>query len=92
MASIVVAIGFAIYISTAKIHERKERKRALKAQEALERGLVEELSTIDDAAGHLNNERLPVYHDARLPPYRIEDQHPTLHPGKRSTRHPGIYL
>jgi hypothetical protein len=92
MASIVVAIGVVIYISAAKVHESKEKKRALKAQGALERGLVEELSTIDDITDHLDNEHLQVSHKERLPPYHIEDQHLTFHTDKRSARHPGFCL
>jgi len=83
MASVVIAIGIAVYYSTEKIRERKEKKRALKAQETLDRGLVEELSTVDGATDHLNNENLPAYHKENLPPYHIEDQHPAFQTDKR---------
>jgi hypothetical protein len=84
MASVVIAIGIAVYYSTEKIRERKEKKRALKAQEALDRGLVEELSAVDDTTGHLiNNEDLPAYHKENLPPYRMQDQHRAFQTDKR---------
>jgi hypothetical protein len=86
MASVVIAIGIAVYYSTEKIREHKEKKRALKTQQALNRGLVEELSTVDDTTGHLNNENLPVYHKESLPAYHMEDQHLAFHTDKRHHR------
>lgn len=83
MASVVIAIGIAVFYSTEKIRERKEKKRALKAQEALDRGLVEELSTVDDTTGHLNDEHLPAYHKENLPPYGMQDQHRAYQTDKR---------
>ena len=92
MASVIVAISVAIYISAVKVHDRKEKKRALKAQEVLQRGLVEELSSIDNTTGHLDNDHLPVYHKERVPPYHMEDQHPAFHNDKRSARYSGFRL
>jgi len=89
-AAVAVAIGAAIYLSAEKLHDRIERKRSFKAQEALERGFVEELSTIDDTAGHHNNEHVPIYQKERVPSYHTEDQHSAFHTNTPSVCHHGF--
>jgi hypothetical protein len=84
MAALIVAVGAAIYFSAEKIHDHKEKKRALKAKEALQHGLVEEVSIIDGATVHDQMEPLPAYHKERLPAYHMEDQHPAFK-GKKQT-------
>jgi hypothetical protein len=79
MASVVIAIGAIAYFTTEKVHERKQKKRALKAQEALDRGVVEELSAVDGTTDHSNNEDLPAYHKESLPAFRNEKHHHRFH-------------
>lgn len=85
MASLVFAIGAVIYISATKIHERKEKKRTLKAQTASEHDLV-------GTTVHLTDEQLPVYHKELLPPYNMEDQHPALRTDERKVRNDGAHV
>jgi hypothetical protein len=92
MATLVVVISAAIYFSVAKAHEHTKNKSALKAQDALQRGLVEEFWAIDNSTGHHHNEQLPAYHKERLPFYPTEDQPSTVHTDKRNTRHHGSRL
>jgi hypothetical protein len=82
MAAVVLVVGAAVYLSVAKVNERVERKRELKAQEALERGFVEEISSDDETTGR--NGDVPVYNE--------ENQHPSIKNTKRSTRHSGSRL
>jgi hypothetical protein len=84
MAAIVVVVGAAIYFSVAKVHEHKKNKSALKDQEALERGLVEEHWAIDNSTGHHHNEHPPAY--------PTEDQPSAIHTDKQNTRHHGSRL
>jgi hypothetical protein len=86
MASVVIAIGVAVYFTAEKVREHKEKKRAIKAQQATDHGVVEELSIAEDTADHLNNEDLPVYHKEGLPAYHMEDQHPAFRSEKRQHR------
>jgi cell division protein FtsN len=87
MAAIVAVLSAAIYFSAAKVHKHKKNKRALKAQEASESGLVEEPWAIDDSTGHPHTEHLPAYHEERLPFYPTEDQPSAIHTDKQNTRH-----
>jgi hypothetical protein len=86
MASVVIAIGVAVYFTAEKVREHKEKKRAIKAQQATDHGVVEELSIAEDTADHLNNEDLPVYHKEGLPAYHMEDQHPAFRSEKHQHR------
>jgi hypothetical protein len=87
MASVVLAIGIAIYVSAEKVHNSREKKRALKALEASEHGSIEERSSIDDIPHQLNKETLSDYHVENSPPYQMEDQHPAL----RNDKHDASY-
>jgi hypothetical protein len=89
MASLVVAIGAAIYLSVAKVHERKEKKRVLGNEQISTRGLVRVLSTMEDTTSHKIGQS-PAYHKERLPAYHEKDQHPALRTDKRSVRHFGF--
>jgi len=80
MASVVIAIGAIAYFTTEKVHERKQKKRALKAQEALDRGVVEELSAVDGTTDHSNDEDLPEYQmENQHPAFRNEKHHHRFH-------------
>lgn len=82
MASVVIAIGVAVYFTTEKVREHKEKKRALKLQQASEHGPIEEITT-----GDLHDdEHLPGYQKEVLPGYHMEDQHPALRNEKRQHR------
>ena len=69
MVVLILAVGAAIYFTAEKVRDRKEKKRALKAQEALRYGIVKSVSIIDDNAARLSMEHLPPYHKETLPPY-----------------------
>jgi hypothetical protein len=77
-AVLIVAVGAAVYYSADKIHEKKEKKRTLKAQ----RGVIQELYPADGAAGLQQMEDLPVYSKENLPIYHQEDQYPALKNGE----------
>jgi hypothetical protein len=79
MATLVLAIGVAIYFSAEKLHEHKKKKRALKALEETQHGLIEERTPTDnDIDAHFASERPPVCEKDFLPPYPAADQHPAL--------------
>ena len=81
MASVVVASGLAIYFISKKVHEKRETKRAMKAEEELRlQHNIDELAGlgIDGAPGHVNVEKLPGYERERLPTYHHIDQHSPL--------------
>ncbi|KAF2832162.1 hypothetical protein CC86DRAFT_366045 [Ophiobolus disseminans] len=84
MASLVFAVGVAIFIAVEKTIEHKKEKRSLREQEALERGLVEELSPSDDTTSRLNDEDLGVYHKEHLPSYHMKDRHSAFYSDRRS--------
>lgn len=92
MASIAILIGVAVYFSAKEAHKHSEKKRALKAQEALERGSIEDLSTSQAAPGYLDYKRISVANYENLPPYNPKDQHSALTTGKKSVRHHGSRL
>ncbi|KAK2760695.1 hypothetical protein FQN54_001930 [Arachnomyces sp. PD_36] len=84
MASLVViAVGAGIYVAAEKIHDRKEKKRALKAQQALEQDSFEKDSVIADATEPGKMDELPAYHQENLPPYQRVDQHPASKAAKK---------
>lgn len=88
MASVVVALGFAVYFTAEKIHDRKKKKRALKAQAALQNDSADEISTIDDATeDDQMEENLPAYSKENLPPYRRVDQHPAFKTNRQNEGH-----
>ncbi|KIX03764.1 uncharacterized protein Z518_07317 [Rhinocladiella mackenziei CBS 650.93] len=66
MVALILAVGAAIYFTAEKVRTHKEKKRASKAQEALQHGLVEPVSIIDDTTPVGNP---PPYHKGNLPPY-----------------------
>ncbi|KAM5449214.1 hypothetical protein MaudCBS49596_005039 [Microsporum audouinii] len=66
MAAVVLAIGAAIYFTAEKIHDHREKKRALKAKHPSKHALLEDDQTIED---------LPAYHKEKLPAYDMVDQH-----------------
>ncbi|KAF1811895.1 hypothetical protein P152DRAFT_458851 [Eremomyces bilateralis CBS 781.70] len=86
MASVVLVVGAAIYFTAEKVHERREKKRVLKAQEDLQYGVVEFDSITDNTTVHDETEPLPAYNKATLPPYHMEDQHPAFKSKKQSER------
>jgi hypothetical protein len=70
-----IALGFGIYIIAHKVKGRKEKKRALKAQEASRHGPVRVVPIIDTAV----TEDLPAYQNDKLPLYEsLEQYHPAL--------------
>ncbi|KAF3491497.1 uncharacterized protein GIQ15_01014 [Arthroderma uncinatum] len=75
MAALIVAVGAALYVTAEKIHDHREKKRALKAKEALRHG-SEDDSIIDTATANDHMDNLPAYHKGNLPPYHMVDQHP----------------
>jgi hypothetical protein len=84
MASVLVAVGVAIYYTVEKVHDRKEKKRALAAEEASKYGSVVEFSTTEGTAAHYGTDSLPAYHKEKLPAYAMMDQHPALKTKKQS--------
>ncbi len=82
MASVVLAIGVAIYLTAEKVRDRREKKRVIKAR-ALQDTLGEDLSITDDVMAQSQVEQLPAYHQDRLPPYHAVDKHLTLNTGKK---------
>lgn len=83
MASVVIALSAAVYFTTEKIRERKQKKRELKARQVSEHGLVEDVATIDGAAPSHDDEDLPAYQKEGLPAYALKDQHPARREAKR---------
>lgn len=69
MVVLILAVGAAIYFTTKKVRDHKKKKRDLKSQEALQRGLVEPVSIIGDTKIHHPMENLPPYLEENLPPY-----------------------
>jgi hypothetical protein len=83
MAALIVAAAAGIVFAGQKVHERKKNKRALKAQDALQHGLVEEVSAIDGTMLHHQSDNLPAYHKENLPPYHTVNQHPAFRTNKQ---------
>ena len=79
-----VAVGAAIVLTSKKIHSRKKKKRALKAQKALQDSLHEGKATIDNATVHRHIDDLPAYHTESLPPYYAVDRRPMPRIDKQS--------
>jgi hypothetical protein len=91
MATLVLAIGVAIYYSAEKVHEHKDKRKSRKALEATQHGPVQELlSTDNDEDIHGDSEHSPVYEKDVLPSYPGAAQHPALHVKKGSKRHFGF--
>jgi hypothetical protein len=91
MATLVLAIGVAIYYSAEKVHEHKEKRRSRKALEATQHGPVQELSSIDnDEDIHTDSEHSPVYEKDVLPSYPGVAHHLALHVKKGSKRQFGF--
>ncbi|KAF2627220.1 hypothetical protein BU25DRAFT_411282 [Macroventuria anomochaeta] len=78
MASVVVALGVIVYFSAKKVHDHREKKRELKAQEFLSHDMTEKMATSDELSNHLEtDDNLPAYRrEPRLPRY-TEDEQPT---------------
>ena len=85
MAALIVAVGAAIVLTADKIHDHKEKKRALKAQEELQRNLAEDVSIFDGTMIHHSMKNPPAYHEDNLPHYHKADQHPASRHNKQST-------
>lgn len=83
MASVVIALSAAVYFTTEKIRERKQKKRELKAQQASNHGLIEQVAMVEGTAHPPDDEELPAYHQEGLPAYAMKDQHPAHRNGKR---------
>ena len=86
MASIIIGIGAAIYVTAEKIHDRKEKKRALKAQATLQHDFIEDVSLINDTKVRRQMETLPFYHQEPLPAYHKETL-PAYHRENLSVSH-----
>lgn len=69
MASVVIISGLAIYFTVRHVEKKKNKKRALKAQLALERSYAEGNSFIDNASPRSSHEEPPAYNNERLPAY-----------------------
>lgn len=74
----IILVGAAIYIIAHKVHDRKEKKRALKAQAASRHGPVVEVPIADDTGVSGQMEDLPAYQKEKLPAYQQIDEHPAL--------------
>jgi len=73
-----ILLGVGIYVIVHKHKDRKEKKRALKAQEAGQHGPVREVSIIDKTSATGQMEDLPAYQNDKLPAYETVEQHPAL--------------
>ena len=85
MASVVFLLGLMVYIGCEKIHDRRKRKRALKAEAALEDNLLNEVSTIGGTSvGFSLADNPPPYRKGTPPPpYRLVEQRPLFRLKKR---------
>jgi hypothetical protein len=88
MAAVIIAFGAAIAFTAKKIHDRKEKKRAPKVQDALQHGSIEEVEIIDNTTADGPMEDLPTYQKEKLPAYHKRDQHPVLQTSKQSVNLP----
>jgi hypothetical protein len=92
MASLVFVIGAAIYHSTEKVHEHKEKKRSRKALEATQHGPVERLPLTDeDTDAQANSANSPLCGKDDLLLYAGAAQHTALHVKKDSKRYSGFH-
>jgi hypothetical protein len=73
-----ILIGAVIYVVAHKIHDRKEKKRALKANIGSRHGPVVEVPAIDDTEINGPIEELPAYQKEKLPAYHRLDEHPAF--------------
>jgi hypothetical protein len=88
MAGVIIAATVAFALASEKIHDHKEKKRALKAQDTLRHGLVEEVSTVEGTVVHGQVDNLPAYHKENPPQYHELDQHPAFRANKQSSSPP----
>lgn len=80
MASLVLAIGVAIYYGAEKIHEHKEKKRELHGP------VVERSISPDNDEANLDEENLPAYEKEWLPECPAPGEHPAVRSDKRKKR------
>lgn len=78
MVALILAVGAAIYFTVEKVRDHRQKKRASKAQaQALQHGLAEPVTSIDNKASRRSPELPPPYHKETLPPYRQGNVHQT---------------
>jgi hypothetical protein len=72
MVFVVLAVGAAVYFTAKKVQDRKEKKKAAKAQVARQHGAAQMVSNTGDNAVPRPMETLPPYQNDSLPPYLAE--------------------
>jgi hypothetical protein len=84
MASLVLAIGAAIYYGVEKIHDHKEKKHGLKAQ--LHGPVVERSISPDHGDANSDEEHPPAYEKEWHQECPTADEHPALRSDERRKR------
>jgi hypothetical protein len=88
MAALILASIAALIAGGEKLHQKRKKKQALKAQDASQHGPIEEVSIIDDETANQQTDDLPAYHKETLPPYHPLDEHPASRSNKQNVGSP----
>ncbi|KIW59682.1 hypothetical protein PV05_04117 [Exophiala xenobiotica] len=78
MVALILAVGAVIYFTVEKVRDHRQKKRESKDQtQALQHGIAEPVSIIDNKASRRSMELPPPYRKEALPPYRQGSVHQT---------------